>query len=76
MRQHKAAPNLLLICYAYNRTYAKFTMGDFDAGEEGWAEGNGEHATPYAVCMAALDVVPEHPGAGLWHPNYGAEGGN
>lgn len=67
MRAHKTAPNLLLVCYAYNRTYAKFTLGDFDAGEEGWSEGNGDDATPHAICLAALAVVPEGAGPEIWH---------
>lgn len=45
--------NLHLVAWCYNRTYAVF--GDKD--QEDWSEGNGEHATSVAICLAALKVL-------------------
>lgn len=58
--------NLQLIVYAYNRTYATFdaeAFSDYDSAT--WTEANGEHATPLAICLAALKasaVFSEIPG--------------
>jgi hypothetical protein len=49
------ARNLQLVSYCYGRTYASF--GPIGEDEEGWREANGEHATPHAICLAALDRV-------------------
>lgn len=50
--------NLSLVAYCYNRTYATF---DADAFPEyttaTWVEANGPHATPRAICLAALKAV-------------------
>ena len=42
---------LRLVAYSYSRTYASFDS--MDEGED-WHEANGEHATPLAICKAAL----------------------
>ena len=42
---------LRLVAYSYNRTYATF---DSSAEGDDWTEANGEHATPLAICLAAL----------------------
>lgn len=51
---------LHMVVYPYRRTYATF---DYDRAESGddWAEGNGEHATPLAICRAALEAVGATP---------------
>jgi hypothetical protein len=46
---------LQLVCYGYARTYAKLSI-DFDSNA-GWSEANGEHATPLAICLAALAAM-------------------
>lgn len=48
--------NLSLVAYCYNRTYATFDAEALVEGytPEKWAEANGEHATPLAICLAAL----------------------
>jgi hypothetical protein len=50
---------LRLVVYPYNRTYAAFTTHEDD---DAYSEGNGEHATEVAICLAALAVVeaPAH----------------
>lgn len=48
---------LHLTVYPYNRTYAVF--GDRDS--EAYAEGNGEHATEVAICLAALAALSSTP---------------
>lgn len=57
MRRHQEGRNLQLMAYAYNRTYATFVKhaGDHDD----WCEANGKHATPVAICLAALEACPE-----------------
>lgn len=50
--------NLSLVAYCYARTYATFDADAFlDYAPETWAEANGEHATPLAICRAALMAV-------------------
>lgn len=46
--------NLHVVEYAYGRTYAYFGA---DPDGVAWSEGNGEHATPHAICLAALAAV-------------------
>jgi hypothetical protein len=47
--------NISLVAYCYHRTYATFDATAFtDYSPETWAEANGEHATPLAICRAAL----------------------
>ena len=59
--RESAAPrfkNLSLVAYCYNRTYATFdaeAFAEYDAAT--WSEANGEHATPLAICLAALQAV-------------------
>ncbi len=45
---------LRMVVYPYSRTYATF---DWDEDSDDWAEANGEHATPTAICLAALRVA-------------------
>lgn len=50
--------NLSLVSYCYNRTYATFDAEAFnDYTPETWAEANGEHATPLAICLASLKAL-------------------
>lgn len=49
--------NLQLVAYCYNRTYAVFGVRVED--EDEWSEGNGEHSTPLAICLAALKAVEQ-----------------
>jgi hypothetical protein len=51
--------NLELIQYCYSRTYAGFGASSVLTGELGtdYAEGNGVHSTPEAICRAALLVA-------------------
>lgn len=64
MRDHPDAMSrtLRMVVYPYNRTYATF---DLRRDEDDWTEANGEHATPLAICLAALKAVesPNHPHA-------------
>ncbi len=55
MRQHSEPRfrTLRLVAYSYNRTYATF---DSSEDSDDWAEGNGEHATEFAICLAGLAV--------------------
>lgn len=55
MREHPTPlmTNLRLVAYSYARTYATF---DHTADDNEWSEANGEHATPLAICLAALSV--------------------
>lgn len=56
MQQHDdpRKQTLRLVAYPYARTYATFNL---DAEEHEWCEGNGEYATPLAICLAALEAV-------------------
>lgn len=47
--------NFHMVGYAYNRTYAAFVPGLPEEGD--YSEGNGEHCTPLAICLAALKAV-------------------
>jgi hypothetical protein len=60
MRNHPDARfrTLRLVAYPYNRTYATFDA----LNEDDWVEANGEHATPTAICLAALAVLDATPG--------------
>lgn len=50
--------NLSLTAYCYNRTYATFDSQAFtDYADDTWGEGNGDHATPFAICIAALKAL-------------------
>lgn len=50
--------NLHLIEYAYNRSYASFADHGFSGSDDSLnGEGNGEYATPEAICKAALLLV-------------------
>jgi hypothetical protein len=60
MRSHGGVRfgNLHLVAYAYNRTYASFDSKDLPMMEGDYSvEANGEHATPLAICRAALAAV-------------------
>jgi hypothetical protein len=57
VRDQSRPLNLLLMCYAYKRTYACFTTGAYDWGDGIVSEGNGEYATPTAICRAALAAL-------------------
>lgn len=50
--------SLQLVAYSYNRSYATFDGDAFDNYHiDTWVEANGPHATPTAICMAALDAL-------------------
>jgi hypothetical protein len=50
--------NLHLVAYAYNRTYASFDSNDLPTMDGPYTvEANGEHATPLAICRAALAAL-------------------
>jgi len=52
--------NLQMTVYSYSRTYATFdSKAWYDYTPETWAEGNGEYATPLAICRAALMAISE-----------------
>lgn len=57
MRQHPDPRyrTLRMVAYSYNRTYATFDRDN----EDDWTEANGTHATPLAICRAALAIVGE-----------------
>ena len=57
MREHsnQRSRNLRMVCYCYDRTYATFES--YDDGP--MVEGNGMHATPRAICSAALKTVEQ-----------------
>jgi hypothetical protein len=59
MRDHPDARfrTLRLVAYPYNRTYATFDA----LNEDEWTEANGEHATPTAICLAALATPGQTP---------------
>ena len=43
-----------IVAYPYHRTYATF---DIEEDSDDWTEANGDHATPLAICLAALKAV-------------------
>jgi hypothetical protein len=60
LREHPdpCSRNLRLVAWCYNRTYATF---DALAEGDAWTEANGEHATPLAICLAALAAIEHRP---------------
>lgn len=46
---------LRLVAYSYNRTYATFDIEN----EDDWTEANGDHASPLAICRAALVALAD-----------------
>lgn len=52
---------LTLRAYSYSRTYAAFCDVNLLEDDERWSEANGEHATPLAICRAALKALSSHP---------------
>ena len=48
---------LTLRAYSYSRTYSSFNMEDWEGAANETEEGNGAHATPLAICLAALKAL-------------------
>lgn len=46
---------LHMVVYPYDRTFATFDHAKYESGEN-WSEGNGDHATENAICLAALEA--------------------
>ena len=56
MREHpdSLCRTFRIVAYPYHRTYATV---DIEEDSDDWTEANGDHATPLAICLAALKAV-------------------